>query len=347
MKGEHAEIEAFLRNPAPHIRLALFHGNDEGLVRERADRLAATVVPDAADPFRVARLGVAELADDPARLADEAAAIAMGGGRRVVRIAPAGDRLAKIVAGFLAAPMGDALVVIEAEQLAASSSLRKAVEAADNAMAIACYHDEAAGLARVIAQTLAQAKIAVTDEARTYLLDRLGGDRMLTRRELEKLVLYAGPPDARRDRPITLEECRASVGDVASLTYDDLCSAVAAGDRALADRCLARLEAEGESAVAVLRIVGRHFRQLHEYHAATKSRQPMTPLLRAWRMFGPREDAFRAAAGDWPAAKAVEAMRRISDAEARCKSTGYPDWTITARTLTAIAGMAAPRRERP
>jgi DNA polymerase-3 subunit delta len=96
-----AEIEAFLRKPDPAVQLVLLHGPDAGLVRERADRLAGTVVPDLHDPFRVARVSGAQLLEDPARLADEAAAIAMGGGRRVVRVVDAGNRNAELIEGFL------------------------------------------------------------------------------------------------------------------------------------------------------------------------------------------------------------------------------------------------------
>ena len=50
---------------------------------------------------------------DPARLADEAAAISMMGGRRVVRVRDAGNDLTELFEGFLKDPPGDALVVVE------------------------------------------------------------------------------------------------------------------------------------------------------------------------------------------------------------------------------------------
>jgi DNA polymerase-3 subunit delta len=185
------DIEAFLKAPDPAVRLVLFHGKDTGLVRERADRVAGCVVPDPADPFRIVRLTGAAIADDPARLADEAAAIAFGGGRRVIRITDITDRHAKALAGFLAAPMGDALLVAETDFLSASSSLRKAVEGARNAVAIPCYPDDEDVLEKVVAETLDRYGLAADDAAMAYLVGHLGGDRLLTRRELEKLALHA------------------------------------------------------------------------------------------------------------------------------------------------------------
>ena len=74
------------RQPPKKLTAALVFGPDQGLVRERADALAKTVVPDLNDPFRVAEIEKRRAGTDPARLFDEAAAISMIGGRRVVRV---------------------------------------------------------------------------------------------------------------------------------------------------------------------------------------------------------------------------------------------------------------------
>jgi DNA polymerase-3 subunit delta len=343
MKRDKAsDIEAFLKSPDPAIRLVLLHGEDEGLARERADRLARSVVPDLADPFRIATLRGEHLAQDPARLADEASAIPFGGGRKVVRVTDTpvgqtGQRQTQVLREFIEGGPGDALVIVQAGELRRDHALRKAVEAAKNAVAIPCYPDEDWAIEKVVVETLAQFGLAADAAAMAYLVDHLGGDRLLTRRELEKLALYAG--ERSRSQPITLEEAAASVGDTAGLTYDDLCSAVAGGDRAMADRCVVRLQAEGEAPVAILRIVSRHFQRLHAYHAAVGAGRVPGDVVKSMRLFGPRANTFMAAARYWQGAPLVEAFRRLNEAESRCKSTGFPDWTVAARTLAALASM--------
>ncbi len=343
MKRDKAsEVEAFLKKPDPAVRLVLFHGSDDGLVHERADQLAKSIVPDLHDPFRVAALTGEQLAQDPARLADEAAALSMTGGRRVVRVkdAPKGltsQRQSAILRDFVAAPLGDALVIVEAGELRKDNAFLKAVEAAKNAVGVRCYPDEDWALEKVIAETLAQYGLVADDAAAAYLVDHLGGDRLLTRRELEKLALFAGPRG--KAQPITLEEAAASVGDTAGLTYDDLCFAITGGDRAMADRCVMRLQAEGEAPVAILRIVSKHFQRLHAFQAAVGAGRSADDAARSARVFGPRANTFMAAARYWQGGALVEAFRRLNEAEARVKSTGFPDWTVAARTLAALASM--------
>ena len=102
--------------------VALVYGPDAGLVQERAEKLLKTrdARPHRSLQCRV-DLNEAVLLADPARLADEAAAMSMMGGRRVVRVRGAGNDLAELFESFLDDPKGDALVVIEAGDLAKTS----------------------------------------------------------------------------------------------------------------------------------------------------------------------------------------------------------------------------------
>ena len=87
------QFEAFLREPKRRAAMFLLYGTDSDLASERARRLVPTLVSDAADPFQVVRLTADTLAKDPGRLADEASAISMFGGARVIWIEAGGRDL--------------------------------------------------------------------------------------------------------------------------------------------------------------------------------------------------------------------------------------------------------------
>src|SRR3546814_21168296 len=93
MKIAPARADAFARKPDPAVRAVLVYGPDAGLVRERADLLANSVVPDLQDPFLVAELTGHMLRKDPARPAAEVAAMDVTGGRRVGRVRGAPDTI--------------------------------------------------------------------------------------------------------------------------------------------------------------------------------------------------------------------------------------------------------------
>lgn len=340
MKLTGAKAEAFLKAPDPAIRVVLVYGPDNGLVRERVTRLVKGVVADPSDPFRVAELTPAVLKDDPARLADEAAALALTGGRRVVVVRDGGDGISSLFQGFLANPMGDALVVIEAGELGPRSSLRKLFEGADNGAAIASYGDEGGSLAHVIQEELKAAGLTPEPDALAFLMENLGGDRRLTRAELQKLALYMGAPGR-----VRLEDALACIGDTASLSMDDLALATADGDHATAQRVLDRLFREGTHAVAVLRALSRHFQRLHYaagLMAQGKSADAAMAALKPPVIFK-AADRFRRQLGRWPAERVGRALEVLIEAEAECKTTGMPAGEICSRAVMQLARAAGRR----
>ncbi|TGR87415.1 DNA polymerase III subunit delta, partial [Mesorhizobium sp. M2E.F.Ca.ET.209.01.1.1] len=89
------------------------------------------------------------------------------------------------------------------------TGLRAIVEAAGNAIALPCYADEARDLDTVIDDELRKAGMSMTLDARQALRRNLGGDRLASRGEIEKLVLYAHGQKA-----IDIDDVNALSGDV-------------------------------------------------------------------------------------------------------------------------------------
>ena len=87
------DVERFLSQPDKAVRAALiFFGRDLGVVRERAQGLAAKVTERPDDPFDVALVSDSDMDADPARLIDELMAFSLMGGRRLVRLRLSSER---------------------------------------------------------------------------------------------------------------------------------------------------------------------------------------------------------------------------------------------------------------
>jgi len=336
-----AGIERTLTHPPNDVVAALIFGPDQGLVRERAETLIKSVVPDLKDPFLIADLDDSVLASDPARLADEAAAISMLGGRRVVRVRGAGNGLAKLFERFLDDPAGDALVVVEGGDLARGTGLRKLFEGADNAAAIACYGDSARDLPDVIRDALRAEGLAIAPDALADAATRLGSDRGVTRRELEKLVLYA-----HGQKQVSLEDVRAVLGDEADVRAEEALDAAGQGDLKKLDLALERLWVAGTSPAAILRMALSHFQRLALTKSETDKGEPLDSALRKLRppLHFMRQASFKAQLALWDAQRLLDACDLLLDTEALTRTTAVPAETVTARALFNIAAMARARR---
>ncbi len=342
MKLQGQRIAAFLKNPDPRIRAVLVYGQDRGLVRGRAEAVCRTVVDDLADPFRVADLTGPALDQDPARLADEVAAIAMTGGRRVVRLRAATNRHTELLRGCLKNPVGDSLIVVEAESLAPRDSLRAFFDGADNGAAVACYPDDDETIERVIGSSLRQAGLAIEPDALAHIAANLGGDRLVTRRELEKLIQFKGKDET----AVTLADARAVIGDSAAVDLDDIAFACDDGNLGGLEQGLGRRFSAGDGPVPILRGVARHFQRLHLVAAQRHGGGSVETALGRLRppVFFKRREAFARQLRAWTTVDLATAIDRLLDAEIQCKSTGLPDQAICRRALLALAGAARRRR---
>ncbi|MBL4614424.1 MAG: DNA polymerase III subunit delta [Magnetovibrio sp.] len=347
MKITGAKIEGFLRTPDPKVRAILVFGPDEGLVRERALRLAKVAVDDLNDPFRVFEMNGSDLKSDPARLADEAAAMAFGGGSRVVRIRQASDQCAPACKSFLGSDTPiEAMVVIDAGDLTPRSKLRKMFETAKNAASIACYADDLRSLPDVIRESLARHELTADRDAMSLLVQSLGADRSVTRGELDKLALYMGGAGQ-----VCEDDVRQAVGDNAASGVDDVIYSAASGDTGKLETALTRVMADGTNPVQLVRAAQRHFQRLHVargHMAQGMNADQATKTLRPPVMFK-RAAGFKMHLNLWPESKLSRAFEILTQAEIDCKTTGLPAVAICGRALLTLAqaARAGQRRSSP
>jgi DNA polymerase-3 subunit delta len=334
------DADRFAAKPPATLKAALFYGPDQGLVHERAQKMAKSIVDDLSDPFRVVDFEESVLTSDGAKLFDEAAAISMLGGRRVIRIRTGANALAKLFESFLEDGVGDALVVIEGGDLAKNASLRKIFEDADNAAAIACYGDTAQNLSGVVRDALKAEGLTISAEALDDAVSRLGSDRGVTRRELEKLALYA-----HGKKNVGIEDVRAVMGDEAEVRVDEICDAAGEGDLKRLDLALERVWGEDISAIAVVRAVMGHFQKLLSVKVASERGENVDAVMR--KIWPPihfsRTSSFKMQAARWTEMKLSDALDLLLDTEAMCKTTAVPNEAVLGRALFNIAAMARAR----
>jgi DNA polymerase-3 subunit delta len=335
-----SEADRFVANPPRDLAAALIFGPDQGMVRERAERLMRTVVPDINDAFRVADLDEQALSGDGARLFDEAAAISMLGGRRVVRVRGAGNGLAKLFESFLEDHAGDALVVVEGGDLSKGTGLRRVFEDDDKAAAIACYADNARDLSDVVRDALKHEGLAIAPDALADATSRLGADRGVTRRELEKLALYAHGKER-----VTIEDVRAVLGDESEARVEEACDAAASGDLPALDLALERLWIADTSPVAIVRMAMSHFQRLALARASIDRGEQIDAAMRKLRppVHFMRMTAFKSQVQKWPEDRVGDALDLLLDTEALCKTTAVPAEAVCGRALFNIAAMARGR----
>lgn len=336
MEVKSAQISRFIAEPPDGLVAALVFGPDYGVARERANALARTVVPDLSDPFRVVELDESKVVSDPACLRDEAAALSMTGGRRLIRIRDAGNSLSPVFERYLDDPAGDALIIIESGDLAKSSSLRQLFLRANNVAAIACYPDSERDLEPLVRAALKSEGLSIGPDALQMLVSRLGSDRAVTRSELEKLALYA-----MGDNVVTEAHIDAVMGDESLLRIEEAADSAGTGDYARLDRTLTRLWAAGTAPAAVLRRAMGHFQQVLAVSEEVSSGADALGAMKKLRppVHFSRSRSFLAQVSRSNSDTILRALNLLYEAEALTRTTGVPEEAACSRALFSVAAL--------
>jgi DNA polymerase-3 subunit delta len=287
----------------------------------------------------VSELKADDLRNDPGRLTEEAQALCLMGGRRLVRVRDAGDGIAQAVRDLLTLPAVEGFVLLEAGELGVGSSLRRAIEAAPKAMALPCFLPGGQELADQLRALLGERRLEATPEAFDWLVAHLGGDRTLTRSEIDKLDLYLGDVSQRK---VTLADVAAVIGDSSALSLDDMVHAAILGRHADLDAALDRLLAEGEAPVRLLRITSAFLLRLLRLRAEIATGAGVEAAIKAARppIHFSAVPAVRASLQRWSGDALIGGLAFLQAAESRCKSTGAPEALIVRAVLTQLAGLS-------
>jgi DNA polymerase-3 subunit delta len=331
---KHERLEAFLRTPDRAIRAFLVYGANAGRVREAARSIVVAFAGSEDDPFAITRLAEEDIAADPGRLADEVNSIALSGGTRTVWVRGAGDAVLKALPPLLSGSGG--VVVAEAGALAKTSALRRFCEGAREALAVACYDDEARDLQSLIEETLRRERLGIESDALELLLVRLGPERAQANSELEKLVTYCHGAAV-----VAREDVEAVCGDGGAATFDRLADAVMGGNAELAARAVDELSEAGLPASSLLSALANHIARLKSLHQAAGT-EGFQAAVRAARpqIYFKRQPAIVQQLRAWSPQKLDRAAASLYDAARQTRRWPQLDGAIAERALLSLAHAA-------
>lgn len=147
-----------------------------------------------------------------------------------------------------------------------------------------------------ISRRLARNQQQAERDALDFLADRLEGNLLAARQEIDKLALLLPPGK------LSLADIEYAVTDVSRFDVIDIQDALLAGDRARCARILESLKQEGEAVPKVMWQIAATLRLLAKLKSAMKHGESLTAAFRANRVWDKRQAVVQSA------------LRRISDA---------------------------------
>lgn len=271
MKVATRQLEAHLKKGL--ASLYTVHGPEALVALEAADRIREAARREGATEREVF---FAEPGADWGRLGAAASNLSLFATRRLVEIriptGKPGTEGAKALAAWAAKPPQDDVTLVllpELEWQQMKSAWFTALEAAGVAVeARAVTRDE---LPEWLAARLARQKQHAGVETLEWLADRVEGNLLAAKQEVEKLALLLPPGE------VTLDAIRETVTDVSRFERETLLEAIRAGEAARIVRAVESLEAEGEPAPLLLWTLTEELRMMMALLANQRPRRYLAP----------------------------------------------------------------------
>lgn len=332
MRANKSRPEPQFSQPDPAIRFFCVYGPDEAGARALADRLL-----NALDAEKSTLEGSA-LKGDPALLADEAGAISMFGGRKLIWIEPAGDEIADAVQALLESPKGDHVVVAIAGNLRKNGRLLKLIENHPEALVHAAYQPEGKNLIDILADYAAQEGLQPEPGILERLAEATGGNRAIAAQEFAKFAIYLGASPA-EPKPLdheTVEKLGAAWAEERFFAIGD---AALTGNIEELRMLLRQMSPGGSEAIPVIRALQRRILQLLPMQARVAAGEPingvMTSMGRA--LFWKDKPLIQRSLQRWPAPMLDRLSERVSSLEEKVIFSKSPVKAQLGEEMLAIA----------
>jgi DNA polymerase-3 subunit delta len=331
-----AGVARFVADPPKDMRLFLVFGRDTGAITERARQLEALARSrDPAGGLAV-RYSSDEIAGDHGLLSDEINAASLFGGEPIItlRIADGRHNVMACLTPLLDSPPKAGWLIVEAGDLPPASAVRKAFQANAHAAALPCYESDARDLAAMAHTMFTDAGCAIEPEAIDLLVATIGNDRLISRSEIEKLILFIGEGGR-----AGVDDVLAIVGENLDVRGDRIIDGAFLGRKEALEADLIRLRAEGQSPVALASQALRQIIVLHRMSASVAAGKPAETVVKQARppIFFNRQADVKTLLTRWQTVHIARARQIMADAILATRRQPQLDYALVSDAFHRIA----------
>ena len=335
MKIAAREIKGLIEKPNTNFLAYLFYGSDNGLIEERAKKLASVYCSNLDDPFSVSKLIGKNVHSDTTLLADALKAMTLIGDLRIIFLSGRATELAAALKSNLEYLNPDCRLIITAKDTTTKHSIVTLCDKNPKIASVACYPDEERDLYKLVSNSFSDQIIDINSELIYYIVSKLSSDRAINRNEIEKLILYS-----LNSKSIDRNEIDTLLGDNTSQVIDKLSETVFNGLPEDLAPLLAKIKIESIQPIVIIRSFQSYLKTLVAVNAQIQTGVTLQSAVSNLRppVYFKRKQSVIKHSSICNLARCMSLMERLLSLEKQCKTGTNPDpYSLIGQSLLGIA----------
>ena len=333
MKIKNYEIDSFCSNFNKDAPAILIYGQDYGLKQERANLIINNYLKKSNN---IVGLEMKSIISDPEIIKTELKSISLLDNKKVIKVHDADDKIFPVIEDNILINNEECLLILISENLTPKSKLRSFFESHKNAVIIPCYSDDSKNILNLIDSLFNKENIKIDIDAKKLLSSYLGIDRLVTKGEIEKAILYTGTK-----KHLSIEDVSAFLSDQASINIDELYDLILLGNIKKGYKILLKLQNEGVQPIQIFRSFTRQLQNLYFMKERYIEKMNVNEVVESFKppIYFKRKENIKRHTKEWSIKMINQALILIENAEINCKKLKSNPNDIAKQTILNLGLM--------
>ncbi len=307
-------LEKIIKDSAQFLSI-LIYGPNEGLVKDQIGQLTKNYLPH--DEYEEISFNGKDLDDDPGSLEAIIRSVSMFFNNKIVIADGIKDKHLSIIEEIILKAPEQGVLIIKEGNLSKSSKIRKFFEDHDTCLSLPCYEDDSRSIMKNIEEFTRKNKFELNRDIKNYLLQSLSNDRMISKRELEKIEIFYKNSNSK----IKLEEIKILLNDSSSQNLNKMNEHVMFGNTSKSSRVINKLLSEGTSPISLVRSLINYLIRVQQTKIEMKKGNNFDSSIKILKppVFWKDKDNFQKHCFKWPLRSIESSLNRLLETEITCK----------------------------
>ena len=308
------QLEKIVRDRIKFLSI-LIYGPNEGLVKQQIDKLTKDYLFKG--DYEQISFNGKDLDNDAGSLDAIIRSVSMFFKNKIVIADSIKDKHLGIIEEIFCKAPEQAVLIIREGNLTKSSKIRKFFEENKTCYSLACYEDDGRSMMKSIDEFTRKNGIELNRDIKNYLLQSLSNDRMISKRELEKIELFYKNSKSN----IKLEEIRILLNDSSSQNLNKMNEYVMFGNTSKSSKIVNKLLSEGASPISLVRSLTNYMLRVQKTKIEMKKGNNFDSAIKSLKppVFWKDKDNFERHCHKWPLSSIEINLFKLLETEVSCK----------------------------